>query len=222
MLNKYTTKVIINDSEIDTPNNFDTKDLKKKKIVISQEKFISPQLKKHIFKKYMKELKHGKVEYSFFVAGHPYTRNKLGLYPPFVNKFSEINKINKLRFGLFTGDIVWLGLPKYWDKVGQQISAINVPIYFTSGNHDIKNKSGRFDEEHRQLFIKKYGKKGKSYYSFKQNGDLIIVLDPNIDKWNISGDQLKFLKNVLNKHTEYKNIFVFFHQIGYRELHKSK
>ena len=42
----------------------------------------------------------------------------------------------------------------------------------------------------------------------------MVVLDPNLDKWNISGDQLEFLKTVLNDNLEeIDNIFVFFHQL---------
>ncbi|MCA1760120.1 MAG: T9SS type A sorting domain-containing protein, partial [Bacteroidales bacterium] len=55
---------------------------------------------------------------------------------------------------------------------------------------------------------------GDTYYSFSFQNDLFIVLDPNIDGWNISGEQMDFLKLSLNDSSEHvDNIFVFFHQL---------
>ena len=62
-----------------------------------------------------------------------------------------------------------------------------------------------------ELYLKRYG---NTYNSFIRNSDLFIILDPNIDNWNISGDQLLFLKSTLEKnHFKVDNIFVFFHQV---------
>lgn len=206
------SKVIINNSQIDTINNFDKKSLKKHKIIISNTDREIVKFNNEFFKTHINKLIHGDIMYSFFVAGHTYTKKKLGLYPPFINKFENINHIEKLKFGVFTGDIVWLGLEKYWNKVDENLQTLDVPIYFASGNHDIKNIKGRFDKKQRELFISRYGKNNNSYYSFTMNNDLMIILDPNIDKWNISGEQLNFLEKTLKESDNYHNIFVFFHQ----------
>ena len=67
----------------------------------------------------------------------------------------------------------------------------------------------------RELYESRYG---ITYYSFIHENDLIIVLDPNIDQWNISGDQLEFLQDVIDQnYQEVENIFVFFHQLLWRE-----
>ena len=77
-----------------------------------------------------------------------------------------------------------------------------LPVYFAAGNHDITDRA---------LYESRYG---QSYYSFINHADLFIVLDPNIDAWNISGVQLAFLENVLNSEAQTaNNIFVFFHQL---------
>jgi len=47
------SKVIINSSYIDTPNKFDTKSLRKKKIIISDDDFINYELKEPLFEKKM-------------------------------------------------------------------------------------------------------------------------------------------------------------------------
>ncbi|MGK0391362.1 MAG: hypothetical protein ACI94Y_004124 [Maribacter sp.] len=63
----------------------------------------------------------------------------------------------------------------------------------------------------RELYESRYG---DTYYSFKKNSDLFIVLDPNLDNWNISGDQLDFLIQTLeDNEDDANNVFVFFHQL---------
>ena len=77
-----------------------------------------------------------------------------------------------------------------------------MPIHFAVGNHDISD---------RILFETRYG---KTYFSFIQNDDLFIILDPSLNEWNITGTQLDFLKNKINIHSDsVNNIFVFFHQV---------
>ena len=44
------SKIVINDSIIDTPGNFDTKSIREKKIVISNDSFINYDLKESLFK----------------------------------------------------------------------------------------------------------------------------------------------------------------------------
>ena len=145
------------------------------------------------------------IDYSFFVAGHTYGApgvDNEGLHPPFTNKFDFINNDESIEFGVFTGDIVIEGTTQNWDEIDQELNALDIPVYFAAGNHDITD---------RELYESRYG---QSYYSFTNHADLFIVLDPNIDSWNISGDQLAFLENVLNLEAQNaNNIFVFFHQL---------
>jgi len=145
--------------------------------------------------------------YSFFIAGHTYgypgydiERN--GLHPPFKNRFDLIKENNFIEFGVFLGDIVWEPSIKAWNNVDKDIKELGIPVYFTVGNHD------NID---RELFKSRYG---DTYYHFIVNKDLFIILDPNIDSWNISGEQLNFLTSVLDENYEHvDNIFVFFHQL---------
>lgn len=145
-----------------------------------------------------------KVDYSFFVAGHTYgdptdKAHPKGLYKPFKDKISFINEDKNIRMGFLLGDVVWI--PSNWDAAIEDISLFSDSIYFSRGNHDGPLK----------LFEKKFG---KSYYSFNESNDLFIVLDSNLDHWNISGEQLIFLKNTIrNKGKKARNIFVFIHHI---------
>jgi len=142
--------------------------------------------------------------YSFFVAGHTYGQpgvDNNGLHPPFQDKFDLINE-RKVEMGFLTGDIVIQGTEKNWDEGDSVLNFLDATTYFAAGNHDLTD---------RDLFESRYG---NTYFDFTYKEDLFIVLDPNIDQWNISGDQLIFLKNVLNtKAAVSENIFVFFHQL---------
>ena len=141
--------------------------------------------------------------YSFFVAGHTYGQpgvDNIGLHPPFQQKFDFLNSRN-ISLGFLTGDIVNISTEKNWDEVDSVLTYLNADVYYVAGNHDLTD---------RELYEKRYG---RTYYAFRKNNDLFIVLDPNIDHWNISGMQLNFLKETLLNATDARNIFVFFHQL---------
>ena len=155
-----------------------------------------------------------KVEYSFFVAGHTYGnplekgKNK-GLYKPFNEKLTFINEQKNLKAGFLLGDVVWHH--NSWAEAERDIAEFNMPVHIVRGNHDgpLKKFEGKF---------------GKSYSSFIEHNNLFIILDPNLDKWNISGDQLIFLMNTLrNDGKHVNNIFIFSHQVlWYSEKKLSK
>jgi len=143
-------------------------------------------------------------DYSFFIAGHTYGQpgvDNNGLHPPFQEKFELIND-RGIEMGFLTGDIVKQGTVNDWDEVDIALSYLNADVYFAVGNHDMSD---------RPLYESRYG---RTYYDFSHQDDLFIVLDPNIDFWNISGEQLNFLKEVLvSEAASSENIFVFFHQM---------
>jgi hypothetical protein len=148
--------------------------------------------------------------YSFFVAGHSYGApgvNNPGFHPPFKNKFKFIQNRAEIKFGVLTGDIVSANpIAKDWDEIDAEIESLGLPVYFAVGNHDM---------EDRPLFESRYD---STYYHFIYNNDLFIILDPNLDGWNITGTQLEFLESVLSSNSEkVSNIFVFFHQILWKE-----
>ena len=145
------------------------------------------------------------ISYSFFIAGHTYGSPGVdndGLHPAFKNKFDLIQNDGHIDFGVLTGDIVITGTVQNWNEVDGDVIDLGLPVYFAAGNHDITDRA---------LFESRYG---QTYYSFVHQSDLFIVLDPNIDSWNISGVQLEFLENVLNTDAQnVNNIFVLFHQL---------
>jgi hypothetical protein len=142
--------------------------------------------------------------YAFFVAGHVYGHPKDKddlIHPPFTEKRYLIQQDPDMRMGFFTGDIVRRAKVADWDNVDRFLATLPVPVYFAPGNHDMAK---------RELFESRYG---KTFFSFVHDKDLFIVLDPNLDHWNISGEQLAFLKSALEKHESRDRVFVLFHQI---------
>ena len=144
------------------------------------------------------------ILYSFFVAGHVYGSpgvDNVGVHPPFKNHFDILQNDPLITLGVFTGDIVLTGNETNWNEIDDDVNTLGVPVHFAVGNHDMSNRA---------LYESRYG---KTYYDFIEEGDLYIFLDPNIDEWNISGDQLDFLKSSLLQADAVDNIYVFFHQL---------
>mgnify|MGYP001797720583 CR=1 FL=1 len=142
--------------------------------------------------------------YSFFVAGHTYGVKEKpipGLHMPFVADFETLNNYPDLHFGVLTGDIVYYSRDTSWSNVDRQLQKLNVPVYFTTGNHD---------EGHKQVYQERYG---ITYYSFEQGTDLCIVLNPGLGGWNIWNEQMNFLKAQMEKVPHYKHVFLFFHHL---------
>ena len=148
--------------------------------------------------------------YSFFVAGHVYGAigtNNIGVHPPFKEKFPYIQSRSEIEFGLFTGDIVSSNpTAQDWDEIDADVENLGIPVHFVAGNHEVRNLP---------LFKERYG---DTYFDFTYNNDLFIILDPNIDGWSITGDQLAFLENVVSEKGPISdNVFVFFHQILWKD-----
>lgn len=144
--------------------------------------------------------------YSFFVAGHPSAWQGLNL--DFLASYPYIQSRPEIEFGLFAGDIVASNPDTAdWDFVDADVADLGIPVHFAVGNHDMEN---------RPLFEYRYG---PTYYSFESHNDLFVVLDPDLDEWNISGDQLIWLDTTLSSNAgNVDNIYVVFHQLIWREL----
>jgi len=151
------------------------------------------------------------LDYKFFVAGHSYGIDRglnKGLYPKF---FDQLKLNHDYSFGILAGDIVHYAKNSYWDEVDTELNTLNYPIYFAPGNHDVG--FGKNNDK-RKIYTSRYG---STYSSFYFKNDLFIILDPNLDNWNIFEPQISFLKKTLdNSKTENKNVFIISHQLIWR------
>jgi len=155
--------------------------------------------------------KYSEVNYSFYVGGHSYgSPNTVseGLYSKFYGDIQS--RQHALDFGVLTGDIVQTSSAHSWGKVNSQLDKLTIKTYMAPGNHDVG--IGPYNSKRDIYKIIN----GETYYSFKRNNDLFIVLDPGISNWDIIGDQLIFLKENINSGT-YDNIFIFMHQVIWKD-----
>jgi len=151
--------------------------------------------------------------YSFYIAGHTYGKSRVkpnGLYGPFTEKFHMINEYQSMKFGFLLGDVVNEASNEAWRLVKKDLDALDSRIrnIVVPGNHDVG--IGEHSTK-RDIFLQQFG---MTFFSFEHEKDLFIILDANIDGWNISGEQLKFLKQSLpNEKDAINNIFIFSHQL---------
>ena len=149
------------------------------------------------------------IKYSFFAAGHVsgYAgQDNIGVHPNFKVHFDSIKNDTLIKFGFFTGDIVATGADSLdWIEVDNDVDSLGIPVYYTVGNHDM---------EDRPLYENRYG---ITYYSFKYNEDLFIVLDPNLAGWGIKNEQKDFLFNTIMNHNKLGgNCFILHHQLMWK------
>jgi 3',5'-cyclic AMP phosphodiesterase CpdA len=151
------------------------------------------------------------TSYSFFVAGHIYgkpTDSSLHIYPPFKKQFTYIRSYPDMIFGIFTGDIVRHPTKTSFDTLVAELTELGLPYHIAPGNHDMGNP-----ELYKQYFGD-HAHNGRTYLSFVHHEDLFIILDGNLNRENITGGQLEFLRATLeNFSDESNNIFVFVHQL---------
>jgi len=111
-----------------------------------------------------------------------------------------------MKYVFLLGDVVWG--QNFWKRTQEDISKFSMPVHVSRGNHDGKL------ENFEKLF-------GKSYKKFFEGNDLFVILDLNLDHWNITGEQLTFLRNALRIDAKKaRNIFIFSHQVLWYDKEK--
>lgn len=143
--------------------------------------------------------------YEFIVAGHTYGAHKgdnLGLYPKFLQKVEEVLN-EKTAFIVLTGDIVRESDEFAWQTAISQLETFRRPYFFVMGNHDVSPYATA-------LFDKKFK---NTYYKYKRQSELFIVLDTHKTVRNIDTAQLEFLNKSLATAKEVKNVFIFVHEL---------
>ena len=138
-------------------------------------------------------------KYNFFIAGHTYGipgKKTRGFYKSF---HKDISKNEKYNFGILAGDFVQEASDQAWDAIDKQISKLNYKIYLSAGNHDYVPN----------LYEERYG---KSFYNFKYENDLFIILNSTLNNLNIVNEQLKFLEKSIS-FEEFDNLFIVSHHM---------
>jgi hypothetical protein len=150
--------------------------------------------------------------YSFFVAGHVYGKPGVkynGIYEPFKSN-SKLNNCVFMPLGFLLGDTVVEASNYEFNILKNDIRSIgnNTNIFISPGNHDVG--TGPYDAK-RDIYIKHFGEETFKYFNYEN--DLFILLDANLNNWNIIGNQLQMLKNLNSGENIYNNVFIFSHQV---------
>ena len=146
-------------------------------------------------------------EYSFFVAGHLYGAPQSPSVFPSASFLANIGMINqnKAKFFILLGDNIQAANPDYIENFKASVcSNIEIPMFNAVGNHDVTK---------RELYESHFG---RTYFDFRHGSELFIILDGQINHGEIVGEQLEYLKSVLdyaNKSEEIKNVFIFSHNL---------
>jgi len=146
--------------------------------------------------------------YSFFVSGHFYggSDNKTG-YP--VNSIlgsSDFINSSNAKMLICLGDLfkdVKNDHPYYQKSL---FSSLEVPLFNAVGNHDLT------DDYYQKNF-------GETFYSFKIDDDIHIVLDTELDDGNITAGQLQLLTDALEvtRGGGVKNVFIYAHRTIWKD-----
>lgn len=123
-------------------------------------------------------------------------------YRTFAQILAQINGIRPL-FVVDDGDLVFGGEPNKYRLFQETVSSLQVPLYTTLGNHDVR-------ENGRVIYTSLFG---PPYYSFDFAGKHFIFLDSSrgwAEKQAIPEEQYQWLEQDLRK-AQGKQIYVFSH-----------
>jgi len=148
--------------------------------------------------------------FAFAVVGDSQPKGVFGQPEVFGKIIRETNK-SGAEFVIHLGDKISGSrdietVRKKYEEFLAVIKELKIPVHYTVGNHEITGSKNN-EDIHRELF-------GQLYYSFVRNNALFIVLNTEYagEEGSISGRQMEWLKNTLDRGKDCKYIFVFIHR----------
>lgn len=143
--------------------------------------------------------------YSFIVSGHFHgASNNISTFPS-STLLANIDTLNSLKpsFLMSLGDMFLDVNETYIEHYQKSLfDKLKMPLLNAVGNHDLSNNN---------MYEEVYG---TTFFTFKKNTELFVVLNTEINDGSIQGNQLKMLKTSLSeaKNNNIKNIFIFSHR----------
>jgi len=97
-------------------------------------------------------------------------------------------------------------LDRQWAEFLDETSKLNAPFFCTPGNHDVTNRTMR------KIYLERFGRDGRSYYSFDHHGCHFTILDSNLfTKQGLDPNQLEWLKADMADAVKADHVFVLYH-----------
>jgi len=141
---------------------------------------------------------------------------------PVYKKFAIMAMALQPDFIVNTGDMNETpGDREQWVSFWSMSKLIDVPYFLTVGNHDISPLVPSSE----QVYKEQVDLPGNElFYSFEAGNSLFVVLDSYLDgqERKVTGNQLKWLEDVLAKADKKKHLFVFLHHPLYTEHRKGR
>ena len=147
-------------------------------------------------------------ELVFLAAGHLYGAGSSRRILPAA---SFVDNIDRLRaeepsFFVSLGDFIRGARKKaHLDAALHFFDRLDTAVYNAVGNHDMAGEGRRKYEE----------RFGPTFGGFRIGSSLFLVLDTELDPWNVRGEQLEFLAQCLERgaRERIQNVFVFAHRV---------
>ncbi len=123
--------------------------------------------------------------------------------PSFTQAIAQLNELNPA-FCVLLGDIFYKWDNNEIKKTLRQLTQLTFPVINAVGNHDVARRrkwEARF---------------GLTYFGFDYGTSRFLVLDTELDSWNLSGDQLDFVKHEVSqcgRKDGPKSLFIFGHKV---------
>ena len=139
---------------------------------------------------------------------------------------AAIEQVNLLKpdFVICVGDLIEgydedaVAVNAMWDEVDGQLRKLDAPFFYCGGNHDLTN------DVQLEVYLKRHGVGGKSYYSFDYRGCHFVVLDSTTANRlsDSAKEQFDWLEKDLAKARDAKHVFLFYHHPKFEGEHFSK
>ena len=161
----------------------------------------------------------GPEAFTFVVFGDNRPSDGVMPQPPVFSEIArEVNLIHP-DFAVLVGDVIYgyrsdiARLKRQWSDFLSVYNSFEVPVFVAPGNHEMQTEnvpeSGSLDAQ--TLYVMNLG---RLYYAFAYGNSLFIVLDTDVvgQAAEISGEQLEWLKKMLELSRNYTHTFVFMHR----------
>jgi len=153
-------------------------------------------------------------ENQYVVIGHAYgnpVKFELRLYTKLIPILANIEKFSNPTQYIFTGDVVAKATEENWTNVLTEFDSLNIDNYWIApGNHDLTSS---YFEDNIQTDL---------FFSKRINNNLFLILNTNFAGWTVENDQLAMINSELNNLDGIQNIFVFSHQVWWKNQEQAK
>ncbi len=160
------------------------------------------------------DFKNNPGAFQFAIVGDRTGGHRKGVFPEAVQKLNLLQP----EFVMSVGDLIEgysedaEELREQWEEFNTFVNDLEMPFFYVAGNHDISNRlmARMWEDMH-----------GRRYYYFIYKDVLFLCLDSQ-DKpveegksptpGGLGAEQIRWVKEVVNRHKDVRWIFVFMHQ----------